>query len=83
MTRSELPMNAPTRPPLTPASTVTAATSGSSSAGHGSGIQTCDQPHSAAVPIVPISRPATAPNASGPRLTSTNAAPSTSSASAR
>ena len=62
-----MPMKAPSSPPATPASTVTSATSGSSADGHGSGIQTCDHAHSAAVPTVPISRPATAPNASGPR----------------
>ena len=76
-------MNVPTSPPATPASTVTTATSGSSAVGHGSGIQTCDQPHSAAVPTVPISRPATAPKTSGPRSSSSAAAPSTSSASTR
>ena len=77
-------MNVPTSPPATPASTLTTATSGSSAVGHGSGIQMCDQPHSAAVPTVPISRPATAPKTSGPRRASSAAAvASTSSASTR
>ena len=47
----------------------------------GSGIQTCDQPHSAARPTVPISAPAVRPKASGRRVDTTSAAASTQSAS--
>ena len=43
------------------------AASGSSESFHGIGIQTCDQAHSAARPIVPISAPAIAPFTTGLR----------------
>jgi hypothetical protein len=39
--------------------------SGSSAVVHGSGITSCDQAYSAAIPRVPPSRPAAAPNVSG------------------
>lgn len=57
--RSATPIRAPTTPPATPAASVTISTSGSSDPGHGSVLQTCDQPHSAARPSVPTSAPAT------------------------
>ena len=56
--------------------------SGSSEDGHDIVIQTCDQPHSAASPIVPIAAPETAPNSTGRRIVSSSATTSTQAASA-
>ena len=52
---SAAPTKPPTAPPATAATKPAMAASGSSADGHGIGIHTCDQPHSAPRPTVPIS----------------------------
>jgi len=78
---------APRKPPSTPAAIAVTRTGTIASAirlsGHGTGIQACDQPYSAANPTVPISAPERAPNAYTLRVATTSAAASTQRASAR
>src|SRR3954471_11179603 len=66
-----VPTKAPTRPPPMATIGVIAIASPSIEEGQGIGIHTWDQPHSAASPTVPISRPETAPNRYG-RLVSSH-----------
>ena len=76
------PIHAPSTPAATAVARLSSAASGSRLDGHGIGIHTCDQPHSAARPTVPMPTPDHSPNASGRRsATSARATPSTTSAS--
>src|SRR5207248_9628273 len=59
---SARPARPPSTPPATAAMKPRIAPSGHSAEFHGSGIQICVQPHSAAKPIVPMSAPLTSPN---------------------
>src|SRR3954462_4850660 len=76
------PPEGPPRPP--PIATIGVITIASPSIDEGqeSGIHTCDQPHSAARPTVPVSRPETAPNREGRLVSGTGATASTPAASA-
>ena len=79
---SARPIAPPSTPPETAASRPKITASGSSEDGQDIVIHTCDQPHSAARPIVPIAAPATAPNRTGLRTVSSSATTSTQTASA-
>src|SRR3954453_6966808 len=70
------PINAPSRPPATPATIAQMRPSGISDDGHGSGIQMWLQSHSAAKPTVPIARPHQAPKRIGLRVEIRYAMPS-------
>ena len=80
---SERPMNPPNTPPAMAAIKPTMAPSGKSEEGHAIVQNTCDQPHSAARPIVPMPTPAAAPNAIGRPSGNRRATASMTSASAR
>jgi hypothetical protein len=58
-------MKPPITPPATAAISPAIAPSGKREAGQGLTTQTCEKPHSAARPTVPIARPASAPKVIG------------------
>ena len=78
---SARPIAPPSTPPETAASRPRITASGSSEEGHDIVIHTCDQPHSAARPNVPIAAPETAPNTTGRRTVTSSATTSTQIAS--
>ena len=62
---SRAPSQAPTHDAATAIASPAISPSGSSAAGHGSGMNTCVQPHSAASPTVPSSAPDASASGSG------------------
>ena len=76
-----MPIQAPIVAPAIAAAKPTIAASGNAAPGQGSGIQSWDQPHSAARPTVPIPTPARSPKRSGRRVETKRATPSTITAS--
>src|SRR5215210_4212140 len=78
---SARPIAPPSTPPETAASSPKITASGSSEDGQDIVIHTCDQPHSAARPSVPIATPETAPNRTGRRVVRRSATTSTQIAS--
>src|SRR4051812_19531293 len=79
---SAVPTKAPTKPPLTATIGVIRIASPSIDDGQEIGIHTCDQPHSAASPTVPMSAPDTTPKRYGRLVSSHSATSSTHAASA-
>ena len=75
------PIQAPINAPAIAAAKPMMAPSGNIAAGQGSGIQACDQAHSAARPTVPIPSPAQRPKRSGRSVETRRAIASTTSAS--
>src|SRR5829696_663431 len=78
---SARPIAPPSTPPETAASRPKITASGSNEDGQDIVIHTCDQPHSAARPNVPMAAPETAPNTTGRRTVTSSATTSTQIAS--